>query len=509
MPAPTRAEITSDVTTPTFMVEVYTGGAWVDISAHVVSCAPVLEATGGEPSGVAMGPAVLPGCDIDLMADSAATLQTLRGYEVGRPPVRAKFGFASSDKLTRFQGVLMEGQGSARARRRRWSCRGWDAHIEAQEVRSHLFRRRHIFTTTSLSSVEDPASGVYAAGLGNYILWTCGGRPYAQAGTYPSATFYYACTEALIGPEYTWTPGDSPWTVLLRLCRAAGGQLYQDGDGVIRYVDPITLATGTPAFTFTDEVLTAAQRAAQGKAGYGDISDRRDGGTTATGVVVTFVSRIVQGEQEVYADTTPRLIAGSSSIAVTCDTSVPIWSVASVSRDAVRHRSGVTASTSEVTVSATHSSAQRVAVTLVNTLTDPVMIYGLRIQGRPLAAGEQGSAEYIFTGARVVTLEDSPYVQSARHAAMVARMAYDGLSNAGLIYTLADCAYDPDRYVGEVVGLTSTDYGLTAERCRIVRIDVRDGGFMDCDLAPLGSLPTADDVWLVGAVTSGTKALAY
>lgn len=502
MAAPTRAEIQGDATAPTFAVTV----AGVDISAHVVSVRPVLEATGGEPSGVAMGPAVLPGCEIELFADSPATLQALRGYETTRPVVRASFGFATSDKINRFQGVLMSGGGDGRSRR--WSCRGWDAHIEGQEVRSPLYRRRPIFTRTTAGSVENPATTGYAAGLGNFILWTCGGRPIEQAGTYPSATFYYGCTNALISPEFSWCPGDNPWDVLRRLCRAAGGQLYQDNSGVIRYVDPITLATGTPAFTFSDEVLTAAQRAAQGKAAYEHISDETDAGAAVTGVTANFVSRLIQGEQVVYEDSTPRLIAQAASVVVTCDTSLPLWRVTAAERDACFHRSATEATTAQVTIAYSFPSAQRVLVTLTNTTIEPVMIYAIRVKGRPLEAGEEGSGSYVASSSRVVTADDSPYVQSERHAAMLARMIYDGANNAGTLYTLGGCAYDPDRFVGEVVGLTSSDYGLTALRCRVVRIDVIDGSWMDCTLAPLGGLPTRDDVHICGAI-SGTKALAY
>lgn len=508
MSDPTPAQYRADVTQPTFAVEVFSGGSWVDLSASVLSVTPVLEATGGEPSGVAMGPAVLPGCEIRLMAASAAAYQTLLGYEAGRPRVRARFGFGASSRVTRFQGLLMEASGSALGRERRWFCRGWDAHIEAQEVRSPLFRRRPIFTATSISSVENPASGVYAAGLGNYILWQCGGRPVEQAASYPSATFYYSATNALISPEYTWCPGDSPWAVLRRLCQAAGGQLYQDTDGVVRYVDPITLATGTPAFTFTDAALTAAQRVSQNAETYGDISDRRDGGQAVTGVVVNFVSRVVQGEQIVYEDQTPRQIAPSSAITVTVDTQLPLWSVAAVERDAAFHRSAVEASAAQVTTAYTFASAQRLTVTLTNTTAEPMLVYALRVRGRPLAAGEEGSAEHIVSGARVISAEDNPYVQSERHAAMLARMTYDAAQAAGLIYSLSGVPYDPERYVGEVVGLTSADYGLSALRCRIVRIDVEDGAFMSVDLAPLAGLPTRDDVHRVGSV-SGTKALAY
>lgn len=505
MPAPTRAQIVADVTLPTFSAEIFTGGTWVAITSHVVAASADLDASGGQPSGVAMGPAVSPEARVELFADTATTLQTLRGYEVDNLPVRLSFGFDTSDLLQRFGGVLRGWGGEGRTRQ--WELRGWDALIEATEVRSPLFRRRPAATATGATTVENPATGGYAAGLINFILWTCGGRPLEQQATYPSATFYYSLSEALIAPEFSWIPGDNPWQVLLRLCKAAGGQIYQSTDGVIRYRDPITMATGTPAFTFSDEVLTAAQRVSQGKAGYETIRDRHDSDAAVTGVTCTYISRVVQGAQVVYEDKIPRQIAGGASLTVTCDTQLPLFSLAGAAIDACVIRTAVQATTSQVTVSPTLSSAQRVTVVITNTLTDPVMVDAIRITGRPVSAGEQGSASYIVSPARVVSIDDNPYIQSARHAEMLCRMVYDASNAAGTIYELGGCGYDPDRFVGEVVGLTSSDYGLTSLRCRIVAIR-SDGKWMDVELAPLGSLPTSSSVHIIGAV-SGTKDLAY
>lgn len=500
MPAPTRAEIVADSTLPTFALEVYSGGSWVDLAPYVVSVQPAVEATGGEPTGVAMGPDVRPEMRLSLFGDTAGAFQTLRAYETARLPVRVRFGFVSSDKVTQFSGVLMEWGGDDVERQ--WVCRGWDALIEAVEYRSPLLRRRPVATVTTLVSNETAAGG---AGLINLILWAAGGRPLAQAATYPSAVFYYACTQALIAPEFSWSPGENPWEVCRRLCRAAGGQVYQDGAGVVRYVDPITLATGTPVFTFSDEVLTAAQRASQGKAPWEAISDRHDSNIAVTGVTVNYVTRLIQGGQVVYEDTVPRQVAGGAALEVTCDTQLPLYTLIGAEVDAAVIR---TATAATPTVSATLDSAQRVVVTITNGASDPIMVDAIRVTGRPVAAGEEGSASYIASGARVVMAEDSPYVQSARHAEMLARMIYDGANNAGTIYTLDGCGYDPDRYVGEVVGLTSSRYGLSALRCRIVSIDVQDGAWMQVGLAPLGGLPTSDGVHLIGSV-SGTKELAY
>jgi hypothetical protein len=509
MAPPTRGQIVADATLPTFDVEVYHGGSWVSIAAHVNAASAILEATGGEPTGVAMGPAVQPTASLTLFADSAATLQTLMGYEADGKPVRISFGFDSSDKLIRFGGALTRYGGAGRERS--WECGGWNTHIEAQEVRSPLFRRRPIATATSLTSAEDPDTPGYAGGLINYILWQCGGRPVEQDGnpTYQSeAVFWYSCTQALIAPEYSWIPGGNPWELIRQLCRAAGGQVYQDGEGVVRYVDPITLATGTPAFTFTDEQLTAAERVSQGKAGYGECSDEHDSAIAVTGVTCTFVSRLVQGLQTVYEDTIPRQIAGSATLEIVCDTQLPLFSLEGAQVDGAVIRTARQTTSADITISASLDSAQRVIVTVENNVAEPVMLDNVRVRGRPVSAGEEGSAEYIVSGARVVTADESPFIQSRRHALMLCRMIYDGANGAGTLYTLTDAGYDPDRYVGEVVGLTNEDRGLADERTRLVRIDNDGGAFMAAALAPLGDLPTLDSVHIIGAV-SGVKDMAY
>lgn len=533
MASPTRAQISADATWPVATVEAYIGGVWTDISADVIDVQVGLEAGGGAASGVAMGPSVTPSAGLTM--DRAA-----RAYEGDRLPVRISLGFGggggsitipagswigiravptyaadipigSADAVVqRFGGVLMDCAGSAASATRSWGLRSWDALIEGCEVRSPLLRRRPIFTATTISSVEDPGLTTWRGGLGNYILWQCGGRPYEQASAYPSAVFYYSCAQALIAPEWSWTNGENPWEVLRKLCRAAGGQIFIDGESTVRYVDPITLATGTPAHTFTDEVLTQEQRAAQGKSGYGNVEDRRRSERAITGATCAFVGREVSGAQEIYANTTPHQIAAGASITLACDLQLPAYVVSQVTADGCVIRTATKTTSGDLTVAHAHPAAQRVDVTITNTLADPVMLDAVRIVGRPLAAGEEGSERYGDSTGRMVSVEDSYFVQSPRHAAMLCRMLYDAETAASVGYRLTDCAYDPDREVGEIVGLTSSDYGLAAERCRVVRIDVKAGAWMDVDLAPLGNLPTRDSVHIVGGIATGdTKDMAY
>jgi len=225
-------------------------------------------------------------------------------------------------------------------------------------------------------------------------------------------------------------------------------------------------------------------------------------------VTAAYVSRLVQGAQTVYEDKIPRQIAAGGVLVVTCDTQLPLYALGGASIDAAVIRTATKATTSQVTVSATLHSAQRVLVTITNTLSDPVMIDALRITGRPVSAGEEGSASAITSGARVVTAEDSPYTQSERHAAMLCRMLLDAGAAGGTLYRITGCGYDPDLAVGAIVGLTSSDIGISSLRCRVVRVETADGAWMDVTLAVLGSLPTRDSVHIIGAISS-TRDLAY
>lgn len=495
MAAPTRAQIEADVTLPTTKVEIKPAGIWLDVTADVISATDALEAS-GELAGFAFGAS-------GGAAASVEVWKTAFGYAWEQAPIRISYGFDTSDVVRRFVGLIVGRSRGAAAGQ--WDCRGWDALIEGVRIRSPLFHRRPAATATTVTSIEDPANLNYSGGLINYILWECGGRPDAQAATYPNATFYYACDQALIAPEWSWITGDNAWEELDRLCRACGGQLYQDVDGVVRYVEPLNLAAGVATFGYTDSVATAgtaALRVANSRSLYADISDQADAYRAPTAVTCTYVSRIVQGVQQVYQDTTPKRVEGSAVLTLECDTQLPLYSVSRVEVKTAVLRTGRAPTAAEVAVTITDERAQRVTVEVDNNLAEPVIIYQVLIFGRPVTAGEEGSAFYSASGAlvteRALPLEDNPYIQSASHARRLCRMAFDFYSDPRPIITLAGCGYDPDRYVGEPIVLTSSDWGYTDEPCRIVALRPDNGEFMDVDVCPSDGLPVGNEFYQVG-----------
>lgn len=492
MANPTRAQIEADVTQPAVQVEIAPAGSWIDVTSHVARVDQSI-ATAGDVSGIAFGTSVGMTAEVEVH-------QTAFGYATDLTPIRISYGFASSDKLRRFVGLIVRERRNTVAAT--WSCRGVDARMEGEEIRSPLFRKRAVATATTLISIEDPANPNYRGGLFNYICWMCGGRPWEQSASYPNAPFFYsAARPSLIAPEWPWINAENAWEELGRACRAVGGQIYQDHEGVLRYVDPLGIVPATATYTYTDEVLTQEQRAAQSKSGFVDASFDKDLDHTVTGFSCTYIERNLDGLQLVYEDRTSKALgaAGQANddLPLHLDTQLPVYRVARVEVDAAHTRTGARLNAAQLTVAITGTAAQRVAATLSNTTTNPALVYTIRVYGRPVVAGEEGSVTY--TGAsslpitRILPLENNVYVQSRSHAERLARMAFDFYSQPRPVVTLSGCGYDPDRYVGERVNLTYAGWGYTNEPHRIVAIRPQDGATMDLDLIPIGDLPVAGD----------------
>ncbi len=531
MSDPTRTQISADVTSPTTQVELYLG-SWIDISTSVTSVSMDVQSSNGV-SGLAFGSTVEPRATVTFTADQALvqltdgtsvltdgtnTLITVQtnavDYRWPLTPIRIKHGFSTSAKLTRFSGVIVERSRDASGGT--WGCQGWSAIIASTDIRSPLIMDRPVATLTEVGGNDDPTASGYAGGIVNYTLWQCGGRPYEQAGSYPNAVFYYSCDTALIAPAFTWIASENAWEALLRLVRAAGGQLYQDSLGVIRYKNPVSLVSGTASITFSDTVQTAAQRVSNSVVPFQAITERASIQEALSSVGCQFVTRRVAGVQVIYEDTEPRYLprAGQpgASITLNLDTQYPIASVSQVEIDSLIIRTANPGGAS-VTVTINSTSAQRVNVTIANTLTEPVQVEAIRVVGNPVEPGEEGSASYsdnngALSSTRTLQIEDNPWVQSRRHAEQLCQMVYDFYSGTGPIRTLSGVPYDPDRNVGERVNLTCSLWNIVAEPHIIIGIRPDNGAWMDVDMTPvLALLPTISETFIVGTSYTSSQTL--
>jgi hypothetical protein len=391
-----------------------------------------------------------------------------------------------------------------------WTASGFVELIRAApEIRSGLLYRRPIFTATSASSVEDPANVAWRGGIGNLILWRAGGRPYDQQPTYPTALFYYACETAIMAPEWTWLNGGDAASVLDELCRAAGGVVYQDEAGVVRYQEPFSYGTGTPVIHYTDNVTAADadMRVLSGLAQYTLESLNRSAearGTVVDVVRCAYVARRLQGVQQVYRDTTPRLVEAGAAQVLTLDLSLPCYRVSSVKASAYTMRSSRAVLTTELTIAIGTTYAQQVTVTITNTLSEPIGVSELTVYAMPLVALEEGTASYGTPGTRPRSygVPDSVYIQSKSHADRLCRMYWDWYATPRPLLTFV-AGYDPRRTAGEIVSFTSSPLAESAARYRIVRKAPRNTGVeMELTAAPMAGLPVSADFFILGTTYS-------
>lgn len=489
MTMPTAAQIEADVALPTFQVELYTGGSWVDVSQHVVDVDGEIAGSAGD--GIGFGVAYQPSQAITVAKEAFS-------YSWDRAPVRVKLGFNGTNPQ-HFIGII-DGLDQERVSAT-WNAKGYTALIEAVgDIRSPLFYRRPVATATTLTSIENPADAGYGAGLINYILWTAGGRPWEQSSGYPNAVFYYRCETAILAPEWSWVNGGNALQAILDLCAAAGGILYQDFSGTVRYVEPFSLASGAPTYHYTDTALTAAQRAAQSAGHYGGISRSVETRRLVVDVVkCTFVQRRLQGVQEIYSDKSPKLIepGAPNALVLPADLTLPTYRVDRIAATAGLLRASRAATTSELTVATAAAYAQQLNLVLTNTTSERMALYDLKVYGQPLIANEEGSASYgTAPGSypRIYEIPDSPYVQSRSYAERLCWMYHDFYNTPRPVVTLTGCGYDPRRTLGELVSLTCSDWGVAAETYRVIAIRVSCTGVaMELDLVPTAGLPVAND----------------
>lgn len=497
MAAPTRPQIEARITQPTYLLEYWNGAAWVTITGAEVGDLAALVNVGGGPSGFEFGANASPSGTITLYASS-----TNQAINWERLKIRISFGFSTSDLLVRWMGVVTGDQRGTDDLTIVWQCAGFDVLIAETECYSQLLYRRPPATKTTVSSIEDPTNGAYAGGLANYICWQAGGRPLEQAVTYPTATFYYSMDNAIITPEWTWIAGEDAWQELDTLCRAVGGQIYQDTAGTIVYRNPLV---GTSSgYTFDETV-------------YASLSQSASVLQKTALARCTYQARRLQPEQDIYSDTTPRLVLASSSISFTLDMQRPVYDYAvSASGGSGIPNSGFncvdlngyTVLYPDVIVTYTARAAGRCTVQVSNTLTQPIVLTNLTLRGRPLAAVEDGQASYgSGTPAREVG-NGSIYIQSRVHAERLCRLMVDMDSIQRPARTIA-CMYDPDRTLGEIVTLTCTSLGISGSH-RITAIDVDGGALMSVTLVPITGLLTTADVFIIGtSYTTETRQLAW
>lgn len=471
------------------------GGSWVDITAYVISADGGGELSGNRDNAVAFGDS----------SDTSATVTLtdgLGGFAWQRKSIRLTFTINGTAAVA-FAGIMVKRTRNSQNQTMTFECRGYAELLRTTKAYSRLINRRPIATKTTAISVEDPTSGAWRGGAMNFILWTAGGRPLEQTFTYPSATFYYSCDQALIAPLWSWTAGEDGWEECLKLAQASGGQVYQGLDGVVRYRQPYAIADATAVYTFDENV-------------YGPDGVTEDEGTDqlVTQVSCTYVQRQLRGMQEIIKETDSRILAIGETQVVVVEPSWPIYAIDTDSGGALKAECfavsfpwfGTPVLNTDYSVGMTWQ-AQRITLTFTNLSAYPIVLWSYSIKGQPVVAGVQGNIT-IGGGVTQKKIGDSPYIQTEHDARRLCKLTLKFYGATRPVRTISGCVYNPARTVGEVVGLTNARLSLTASPHIILSIAHSEtGALSDYSLCFVGDLPKSAEYYQVGPSYSSSLKL--
>lgn len=488
MALPTRAEIESSHALPKFQIRIYNGSTYDTItSSGIIAISGDIDSTGKE-NGLSFGDAVIISAQVVLPTTTAITSNWKKTRII------IEMSYASADWVQVFYGFII---GKSRTDHEvTLTCAGIDILIEDAKAFGPVRYRRPIATKTTASTVEDPTSGFYEAGAINEIFWKAGGRPYEQSGTYTNADFYYSCDQSLINPEWVWFSGENLLDELYLLARAGGGQIYQGTTNRIRYVQPFTLANAASTFTIND--------------GYFGAYSQSENTAEDVGIIrAVYTPRYLQGYQTVYSDDVAKLLKTAEEKTIEARTDLPIFVYQTQTASGMFTGVNWNADPCYPRLDSIYYYAQKIDITVTNTNGFPMVINSITINGRPVAAGEKGYVSY-GSGNPERNLEDNPYIQSDEHAEMLCRMVADFYFTKPVV-TLSNCGYDPDRFVGETVTLSSTYLGISGDY-RIIGINYDLGGVaMSLKLIDITGLIKRSEMFIIGTTYSSgdTRKVSY
>jgi hypothetical protein len=483
-----------------FVCEWRPSTTWDDITAYVLSVEGDFKTTGNG-NGIAFGDSSDAGAKITI--DPNASGSPLSAATWAYVPIRVTFT-VDANTARGVSGVIIDFDQDADTVS--FSVTGWKQLISTTRVYSPLFQNRPVATKTTASSIDDPTDGSYAAGLLNWIMWQAGGRPYEQAASYTTATFYYSLAQAPIAPKYSWVAGEDAWAEALRLVRACGGQLYQRPDGVIAYVSPLSIAGGASQFTLTQD-------------DYQEITRQGNAEDLVTSFACQYVPRVEAGMQQIIDDSTQRVVAAGKSETIELEPQYPIASLETATGGTQLLATAISATVFDGTQVAqgsgyTHTlsvAAQKITIVVTNAGALPFVIERITLRGTPIVPTEAGTVT-IGSGTPTQTIEQNPYIQSRSHAQRLARMALAFYGTPRPIIHAKGVLYDPAHHqVGMAGTLTQSDWGLASAPVALLGMQHSETGVAaDLDLVVTTGLPALADYFLVQTASQiSTKKIGY
>jgi hypothetical protein len=256
-----------------------------------------------------------------------------RSYSWRLKKVEIFTSFNSGDSYKKvFEGLLFERTESRNSVS--FVARGYIDLLNINLIETPLFRNRKVSTYIPSGSTDAQKFELLkdqnptiiegsTVGIINSILWLLGGRPYKYYSLFQPASayystlnytplFYYDCESSVVNPEWVWFNYENLVNDLTLLCKASGGLLRQNDDGVIEYVNVFNLKKQITSIVLTDKDFSDLTFGSYNYEPYKEL-------------VTTFNPRFLSASQEVFSTVFDEYLSFNEEVERRVEFEKPVW----------------------------------------------------------------------------------------------------------------------------------------------------------------------------------------
>lgn len=450
-----------------------------------------------------------------------------------------------------------------------FTCRGYLDLLNITLLETPLFRNRKVSTFIpgagdnatryTLSLAQDPTRAEGAnVGVINAILWLMGGRPRKYRTIYLPfedalvnylPKFYYDCQASVVNPEWIWFNYENLFSDLSLLCKASGGLLFQDQDGMIVYENIFNIRKTSTGVTLTDSNYSSL-----------DISDYNT--EPYKDLVVTFNPRYLSASQEVFNANLDEYLKFGEEVERRIEFEKPVWklvnktisgqltdTIVSSSYKVVKDKitavdlfgnqrninarvaphnifyipkyvaSGALGNFVQVRdmgVSSSQSTTLHVKNDYIadqsSVYMAQVTLFGRALDGAPPESYIKQINQFAtISGYRQLKMGDNPYIQSKSQARRFADVAANLMQNTRQKIAVKSVPYSDSINIGDVININSTAYGIN-DSFKVYGYTISNNMHtVDLELISVSGLYTESDVFIVGTTynTNDQRVLSF
>lgn len=398
-------------------------------------------------------------------------------------------------------------------------------------------------------------------GVINTVFWIMGGRPYKHKAYFKQINyvprFYFDCDHSPIYPKFTWLNQENLIEDFASLASAAGGQITQTTDGVVRFINPHSFAPTPKNITITDSMFAS-------------LTIEEESAVTFNKVIMTFSPRYLGANQIVLEDPIGKYLPFGEEFRHEIEFPQPVDRLTNNtyfgsgvafgasggyfgidqyinSRDFITgvDYTGETASLDLKIPRLTNIFYPRYRFTwdtntnvgtwfvendnrktpgqymelLVSTRDQarPLYLSKITLYGVPVLTGEPQTlkrdisldftglvdAGIVPSGLREVQVKDNPYVQTKDHAQRLMDVIKYLHKRPRPAVNISDMVYDARIQLGDVITLNSSIYSLQG-LYKVTSLNIKNtGALLDLTVVDVSDIKTKSEFFVVGESYSG------